>query len=276
MAYNEKSISGMKLAAIFICWSDWDWMHYSAINMMRLVDGIIVIGSEKSNYGEFCEMPVPERDWTTNGFNIKLYQREPVFSHPMHSETDKRNYGLQIAKDQGYTHFIMCDADELYDPEEFLREKQRFIDNPNLAGLVCASQVYVKEPTLTIGLDTTLVPFIHKITPALKHEFNKHYPFAWEGRNIRIDPTRSLNINSGVEWSHIVMHHFSHIRKDYERKIRNSTARPNIERMNLAHKIVHLKEGDVFDLYPGKPLVRVPNRFAIPGYGDELVKDSIC
>lgn len=257
----------MKLAAIYNVWADWDWMDESVKRIDSLVDGCIIIASDKSNYGEYSPIPKEWRDF--------VFVEEPTLHHPMHAETRKRNRGLEIARGNGYTHFIMMDADELYEPEAFLREKQRFIDNPNLAGLVCASQVYVKSPTLTIGLDTTLVPFIHKITPTLKHEFNRSYPYAWQGKNIRIDPTRSLNINSGVEWSDIIMHHFSHVRSDYPRKIRNSTARPNIEKMNLAHKIVHLKEGDIFDLYPGKPLVRVPNRFAIPEYG-ELAKDGIC
>lgn len=256
----------MRLAAVYCVWADWDWLEESVKRIRPLVDGIIVVASEKSNYGEYS--PIPD-EWMN-----KVVVREPFLLHAMNCETDKRNYGLKIAREQGYTHFIMMDADEFYEPEEFIQEKQRFIDNPNLAGLVCASQVYVKSPTLTIGLDTTRVPFIHKITPDLRHQFNRHYPFAWEGKNIRIDPTRSLNINSGVEWSPIVMHHFSWVRKDYDRKIRNSTARANIQKMDLANKIVHLKEGDIFDLYPGKPLVRVPNRFAIPEYG-ELAKDGI-
>lgn len=260
----------MKLAAIYNVWADWDWLWRSVENIRPLVDGIIIVYSWESNYKE-----IDPTEFVSFPPYVHPVQREPFLTHPMNCETDKRNYGLKIVCEQGYTHFMMMDADEFYEPDAFLKEKQRFIDNPDLAGLVCASQVYVKSPTLTIGLDTTLVPFIHKITPTLKHEFNRSYPFAWEGRNLRIDPTRSLNINSGVEWSQIVMHHFSWVRKDYSRKIRNSTAKANLERMNLTDKIVHLKEGDIFDLYPGKPLVRVPNRFAIPEYG-ELAQDGIC
>lgn len=255
----------MKLAACWNVWSDFDLLRHSVDNLAPLVDGIIIIASTKSNYGEYFEIP---EYWKS-----RVIIKEPALLHPLHAETGKRNFGLDLARQAGFTHYLNCDADELYDQIDFKREKDRFIANPNLAGLVCASRVYVKSPTLTIGLDTTLVPFIHKITPSLKHEFNKSYPFAWEGRNIRIDPTRSFNINSGVEWSPIVMEHYSHVRSDYARKIRNSTAKANLERMDLVNKLVHLKEGDIFDLYPGKPLVRVPNRFAIPEYG-ELAEDN--
>ncbi len=187
----------MRLAAIYNVWNDWDLLEHSVKNIAPLLDDIndvIIVGSDYSNYGEFSQTP---REWMRREV---VHHYEPKFSHPVHSETDKRNFGLQKASELGYTHFIMMDADEFYDPEEFLREKERFHVKPDLAGLVCRTQVYVKSPTLTIGYDTTLVPFIHKITPTLKHEFNRNYPFAWEGKNIRIDPTRSLNINSGVEW----------------------------------------------------------------------------
>lgn len=247
----------MKLAAIYNVWDDWELLKASTENMEPLVDGIIVIASEKSNYGEVS--PVPD-EW-----RARVIIHEPVFAQAMYSETDKRNFGLHIARRAGYTHFIMMDADEFYDPIEFRKAKDYLNSKPNLNGLVCKSQVYVKEPTLTIGLDTTLVPFIHKITPDLKHEFNRKYPFAWKGNKIRIDPTRSMNIKSGVEYTDsIVCHHYSWVRSDIQRKIRNSTARANLERMNLVNKFVHLKEGDIFDLYPGKPLIRVSNKFGLP------------
>jgi hypothetical protein len=259
----------MKLVAIFICWADWDWLEHSVENIKPHVDGVIIIGRVYSNYGEHHGIP-------TKWFNDKSIELHALASiphgPPMQSETENRNLGIQIANEYGYTHFIMCDADELYDPIEFRKAKDYMNSKPNLQGLVCKSQVYVKSPTLTIGEDTTLVPFIHKLTPTIRHEFNRRYPFAWIDGKIRIDPTRSLNINSGVEMIDVTMHHYSWVRSDYARKIRNSTARPNIEKMNLAQKVLRLKEGDVFDLYPGKPLVRVPNKFGLPEFNAEVLE----
>lgn len=248
----------MKLVCVYSVWDDYELLRISIENMMPLVDGFIIVASEKSNYGEVS--PIPE--WLKDN----VYIREPELSNPMNCETDKRNYGLRLAKEQGYTHFIMCDADEFYNPVDFLREKQRFIDNPDLLGLVCATQVFFKSPCLTIGLDTTRVPFIHKITPDLHHSFNRKYPFAWEGQDIKIDPTRSLNINSGVEWSNIVMLHYSWCRKDYAKKIRNSTARNNIERSTILQDLLQAKEGYKVKFYGDKVLHRVPNYFNIPEY----------
>lgn len=254
----------MRLCAIYNIWNDWDLLYYSTKNIQGLVDGIIVIYSNLSNYGE-KDNSVLGKEFIEQNPQINFINREPSLNNPMNCETDKRNFGLKMAKEFGYTHFIMMDADEFYNPLEFIKAKERFHVEPDLQGLVCATQVYFKIPTLTIGMDTTLVPFIHKITPTLQHSFNRNYPFAWIDGKIKIDPTRSLNINSGVEWSDIVMHHYSWVRKDYAKKIRNSTAKANIERSSIVQDLENAKPGYYCDFYK-KILHEVPNYFNIPEY----------
>lgn len=255
----------MRLAAVYNCWNDWDLLKYSIKNIRPLVEGVIIVASSRSNFGELS--PIPQ-EWlyiSMANEGIQTYIREPKFNHPMHSETDKRNFGLEKAKELGFTHFLTIDADEFYEPEPFLKQKARFLNEPNLAGLVCDCQTYFKSPKLTIGLDTTLVPFIHVLTPTIRHEFNRKYPFAWIDRKIRIDPTRSLNINSGIERIDLRMHHYSWVRKDYKLKIRNSTARTNLERSCILNDLVHAKEG-YFCEYYGKTLERSKVDFNIPEY----------
>lgn len=244
----------MKLVAIYNVWNDYDLLDQSVENISQCVDSFIIVVSTRSNYNEYA--PIPDR------WKEFIVVREPHFNIPMHSETDKRNFGLDIARKQGFTHFIMMDADEFYHPEQFLKAKERFL-NPNLAGLVCPLNCYFKEPTLTIGRDTTLVPFIHKITPTLKFEFNKQYPFAWSGKQIRIDPTRSMNINTGVEYTEeVVMEHYSWVRKDIEVKIRNSTARRNLERSTIREDYANARPG-VYNKFYQKVLTEAPNYFNI-------------
>lgn len=227
--------------------------------MRPLVDGIIIIGSTLSNYGEHS--PIPEEFK-----NDELFIMEPRMSNPLLSETDKRNYGLRIALEKGYTHFITCDSDEFYNPVEFLKAKERFNNENNLDGLVCQLQCFFKKPTLTIGIESTLVTFIHKLTPTIRHSFNRSYPFSWIDGHIRIDPSRALNINSGVEFTdQVTMLHYSWVRKDYEKKIRNSTARANIEKSSIMQDLMLAKEGHFCQFY-GKVLHRVPNYFNLPEY----------
>lgn len=249
----------MKLTAIYNCWHDWEFLKYSLKNVTPLVDGVIIIGSNRSNHGEIS--PIPPWVLENSGF----FLREPQHNNPMYSETDKRNYGLLKAKQLGYTHFLTIDSDELYIPENFLKVKERILKE-DLAGLVCPTRVYFGSPKLTIGFDGTLVPFIHKLTPNIQHGFNKLYPFAWDKKRIRVDPTRQLNITTGVDYTEdVVCEHYSWCRGDYQKKIRNSTARANLERSTIVNDLLYAKEG-YFCQYYQKTLVRASVDFEIPEY----------
>lgn len=257
----------MRLVSILNVWNDYDWLDIAVKNLDPLVHGFIIVASEKSNWGEFS--PIPDL-WRS-----KVHIREPFFNHPLNCETDKRNFGLSIAKKEGYTHFLSGDVDELYEVEHFLKAKERFHVEPDLQGLVCRTQVYFKSPKLTLGLDHTLIPFIHKLNPSLKHEFNKHYPYAWERGQIHIDPSRSLNINSGVKMDDIIMHHYSWVREDYHKKIRNSTAKNNILKdKTLLNSLVHSKEGDYVEFYRAT-LRRSDVDFGIPEFYDTTQPSSL-
>lgn len=248
----------MRLCLIYNVWDDYDLLSHSIRNMRKLVDGIIVVASTKSNYGEYS--PIPDEFK-----NDELHVREPRFHIPMHSETDKRNFGIDIARQQGYTHFVMMDADEVYKEDEFQRYKYHMRVFPDVKGLVCLCQTFFKSPTLTIGFDITLVPFIHELTPTIKCEFNRSYPFAWEGKQIRIDPTRSYNINSGVEKVDVTMFHFSWVRKDIEIKIRNSSARTNLEHSSIREDYANAAPG-VYNRFYQKTLVECENIFNLPEF----------
>jgi len=257
----------MKLVAIYNVWSDWDWLDISVEKFAPLVDGFVIVASEKSNWGELS--PIPSR------WKDKVDIREPFFNHPLNCETDKRNFGLQIAKQRGFSHFLTLDCDELYEPEAFLKAKERFHVEPDLQGLVCRTQVYFKSPTLTLGFDHTLVPFIHRLNPLIKHEFNKRYPYAWDNGHLHIDPSRSLNINSGVKMDEAVMHHYSWVRSDYEKKIRNSTARNNILKdKTLLSNLLHAKEGDYIEFYRTR-LARATVDFEIPEFHESSPLQSL-
>lgn len=255
-----------KTAAIINFWDGGELLPYAVRNWFKCVDRVIIVFSDRSNYGEtlnnteFLNSP----DFK----NCDIYRCEPISLQPADNERRRRNFGIDKARELGVTHFVMADVDEFYDPDEFKTELKRF-ENPNLKGLVCACQTYFAKPTLTIGIDqNTRVTFIHKLLPGLRFTWNKGFPFAWDN-GIKIDPTRQLNINDGVEWSNIVMHHYSWVRKDYQLKIRNSTARPNIEKQNIWEEIRTAKEG-YFCFFYQKHLTTAPNRFNLPVYGEIL------
>ena len=251
----------MKLAAIFNVFADTECIFPHALRSVEpMVDGVIVVYSNISNHGIYVRWTCFDRQ----GDKIRYYLMDGKGDTHQEGELNKRNFGLEKAKQLGFTHFVMMDGDEFYEPNEFNKEKER-MDSSNIAGLVCRTKVYIKSPTLTIGHDRTLVPFIHRITPKLHFTFkNKFYPFLKDGSgNPQIDPTRRLNIISGVEWSDITMHHFSYVRKNIELKIQNSSANLRRSAATILEELREAKAGYMSQLYH-KEIFECMNIFNIP------------
>lgn len=208
----------MKLAAIYIAWSDCtDLLWKSVKNTLPAVDRIYVVWSNRSNRGETIPFHILSLD-------VVPLQIEPFLHYgPQQNETMKRNAGIDQARKDGFTHFLMMDSDEFYLRQDILRDRDR-MDREDINGLVCGLRVYIKEPTLWCE-DHTLVPFITKLTPDVSIGDHRHFPFAYDKLgNCHIDPTRRPSHVSKIGWTDTVMHHFSYVRKDMDLKIRNSTA----------------------------------------------------
>lgn len=245
----------MKLAAVYICWDGEELLPYSIANILPLVDDIIIVWSRKSNKGEIGNFN-PEQ------FKYHLVNHEPDLSLTPHdNERAKRNAGLDEAKRLGFTHFLMLDCDEFYDHAQFKAAKQKIIER-RLNGLICDVQVFFGSPELTIGKDpATRVPFIHRIFPNLKFKQSRHYPFAYDKNGCRIDPTRQLNVKTGVEFDKdLTMLHYSWVRKDIRIKVRNSSA--NLARSSCLEDVKNAREGYFCKMYQ-RELVRCENKFNI-------------
>ena len=103
--------------------------------------------------------------------------------------------------------------------------------------------------------DNYYVPFIH--------ELNENTTVGNYGYPFYADPTRKIN-ESNVVLLDVYMHHFSWIRKDIERKARNSSAKANIEKSDLLKDYYsdETKTGYFLKDYNQK-LVEVENLFGI-------------
>lgn len=242
------------LVAIYNVW-DHEHLRKSVDNIKQASDKVIIVWSKLSNYGVYGNFnPDDYKDCICFQFEAKsgaAYQKELA----------KRNYGLDRARKLGAKYFIMMDCDEFYHPAE-VSKWYDYIREKNLKGLVCKSIVYFKEATLTVGEDTTYVTFIHKMTPRIKFNANVNYPFTKVDDLIRIDPTRRPNINDGVELVDCYMHHYSWVRKDYDIKAFNSTARNSILRSNVFQDLALAKAGYYCEFY-AKELKEVPNYFNV-------------
>lgn len=211
----------MQLAAIYNIWDGEELLAGSIACIQPYVDIIIIVYQRTSNFGEAYD-PLPAIQLATKtcraeGPEIILVEYIPQAWNGAPNEINKRNLGLEFAREHFCTHFLHMDCDEYY--QDFGAAKQQYIQS-GAAGSVCPLYTYFKHPTWRCAEpDGYYVPFIHR----LMHNSTagvSQYPFY-------VDPTRRINEKDVILLTHH-MHHFSWVRTDINRKARNSTARNNI------------------------------------------------
>lgn len=246
----------MKLAAIYNVWDGVELLQGSIDCIKNHVDLIIIIYQKQSNYGEEYD-PLPEIQKlilkTRQGI-LDFY--EPDFRHGGSvNETCKRNRGLQMAKIHNCTHFLHMDCDEYY--KDFGKAKEQYIQSGK-EGSVCKLVTYFKSPCLQLETpESYYVPFIHKLNPDTTVGIKNKYTFY-------ADPTRRVNCDDVILIDEF-MHHYSYVRKDIERKIRNSSAKVNLEKSTLLqdYKNPECKEGYYLSTIYKQKLIACPNYFNI-------------
>ena len=242
----------MKLAAIINVWDGAELMRGMMECLRDHIDLFVIVYQDVSNFGEFYS---PTLDY--KGFdNVVKVKYTPQFKAGAINETNKRNLGLEVARQEGCTHFIQLDTDEYY--EDFGKAKAMYI-NSGINGSVCKIYTYFKKPEWRCDKeDGYYVPFIHKLKKdSACGKFN--YPFY-------VDPTRRVN-ETDVILLDVHMHHMSWVRENIERKMRNSSARVNIERGTLINdyynpEIEKNPEGYYIKDWDRR-IVVVPNQFGI-------------
>lgn len=253
----------MKLCSIINSWADsLCILPFCIANHLQFCDGIIVVWSQYSNHAVKNDAVLEYILVKGHDSRVNFVQCEPWRGvTPLNSETRKRNHGIAVARDKGFTHFLISDADEMYIPSEMNEEKKRF-DNPELNGLVHPLKVYIKLPTLWCE-DHTLVPGIHKIRKDSACGNFKDYPFAYDSTgNAHIDPSRRGSCTSGIEMSKVYMEHFSYVRKNIDLKIDNSSANLKRSRQVIYDELRDAKPGYISRLYH-QPLQETENIFNI-------------
>ena len=241
----------IKTAAIWNVWDGIELLPYAFERVKAHIGEHIVVYQNTSNYGEpYPGLPAKLKYIFEGMPTVTFVEFEPIPGKPMQSEMAKRNLGLDLARKLNCSHFLFMDVDELY--EDFAGAKRLYFDS-GAQGSVCKMRTYFKEPTLMYEqIENYYVPFIHELHWDTRLSLS--YPFY-------VDPTRRVVTGRVVELP-IFMHHFSWVRNDIDRKIRNSTAKRNIEKGHLREDWENAKEGSFVRDYNTK-LLRVENKFGI-------------
>ena len=167
--------------------------------------------------------------------NYAKYSRE--------QECDKRNMGIEIAKNMGCSHAISADADEFYDADQF-RFAKDLIDKKGYTVTYCSYVNYYRDFSHYLVYPfRPFVPFIH--STYFRYTYNGPAPGP-------TDPTRRIlnphNLGTYIfPDEDIRMGHAAWIRRDIRKKLVNWSAKDHFEK-SLIDKAVerweNWKEGE--------------------------------
>jgi len=210
------------------------------------IDWFAAIYQTKSYWGN----PISEEDWyelnrlKNIGLINELIEFKPDFSkYSREQECEKRNFGINMMKEKGFSHILNLDADELYDAEQFKYAKD-CINKNGWAITYCSYVNYFRDlEHYLVYPFRPGVPFIHSTF------FNYTYN---SGCVMPSDPTRRINNPTNIGTyvfrdDEIRMIHLAWVRKNIRKKLDNWSAK-NFFDKSLIDKAVNryenFKEGD--------------------------------
>jgi len=213
----------MKLGISYNLFDGEELLPFSVRAVRPAAFHINVVFQRVSNYGEHAAPGAEEMLLTLKGQGLIdsiIYYEPDLKKKPHVNETRKRDAGLQAAKKAGCTHFLNMDTDEFYETDKLLEcIKKIEAEKPGCTAARIAS--YIKEPVYRIeGTREAFVSFICRLDFLSAVRYRAFFP-------VLVDPTRRF---SGFKKfrlfgaDEIVMHHMGLVRRDLEKKFRNSTA----------------------------------------------------
>ena len=255
----------MKLAAIYNVFDGEELLEGSIRQIREHVDEVIAIYQVISNHGEKYDGGITE---------ILRLKKLGLIDHyhgfipdckkinPTRSETNKRNYGLDKARELDCTHYILMDCDEYYDSEQF---SLGVYMSKVYSAMYVPLKTYFGDPKHIIEPEEKYcVPFIHNL-----YHNTKVGNYNYGG--VYCDPTRkdnSDNVPYNLGLDGVYMHHYSWVRKDLERKINNSSANINLKKYKneLIKACKNPYDGMEVPFYKGHKLKKVSDDFGINRY----------
>jgi len=201
-----------------------EFLNYIISEIRDQIDWVACIYQNKSYWGN----PIDKEDLDELqrlkkiGLVDELIEFKPNFSkYSREQECDKRNMGIEIAKDRGCSHILNIDADEAYDKEQFKYVKESI----NKHGWTNTYWSYVNYYR---DLEHYLVYPFRPFVPGIHSTFFR-YKFN-SGSIGPTDPTRRIdnpnNIGTYIfKDEEIRMIHFAWVRRDIRKKLINWSAK---------------------------------------------------
>lgn len=198
----------------------------SSIKSVRdSVDKVYVVYQTISNFGNLATEPIEEilNDLISKKLVDEIYLYKPKLNGNGHyNEITKRNIGYFMAEGDGMDYYMTMDSDELYDKEQ-LEYIKNFYINEDLDSGYCQMQTYYKSSEYVLDPpEEYYVSLFYKIRKGIKFEMG--YPCS-----VLVDPTRIQDSGNTKVFTRdeIEMHHYSYVRNNIRKKLKNSSASVN-------------------------------------------------
>ncbi|MGL4208119.1 MAG: hypothetical protein ACRCTY_01895 [Candidatus Adiutrix sp.] len=158
---------------------------------------------------------------------------------PTRNEINKRNMGLKLAKQNGVTHFMCLDCDEMFVPTQ-VKDAQTFMVANQISHSYCAFFSYGPKVTHRLIEPLKIMPFFSRLSRFSTLKSRAKTP-------CRVDATKKMSTNifsrHYVFDDALIMHHMCFVRRNISRKIENSSFAEGRERLedggqNSFHAIV--------------------------------------
>ena len=263
--YRLLSASGTrpKVGVSYSVWDGEELLEFAIRSIRSEVDYVSVAWQRLSWYGNPCDPGLEQHllNLKEKGLIDELLFFEPDLSLPPGiNETNKRNVGLEAARRAGCKYFLTLDADEFFEAEPF-REALDYVMRNSITHSACNQVGYTDIDCRKSLPADWFVPFAYRISRGEKFVHNAFGETPW-----LIDPTKKIPITSESRIcfiGQVIMHHYSGVRKNLDRKIENSSASltPQMTQANKDRAEQGRREVES-GLLSGN-YVKVPNRFGI-------------
>lgn len=213
----------IRIALLYTTWTgdDMEMLKRSIENNSVCADGVIVGFQCISNRNEYSRHFKMQDSLNSSDVAIKLFHWEPdLTKSTKENERIKHNKMIQFAKREGYTHFILCAGDHFYEPKQIEFAKKWHLEHPEIDVSITRMITYYKNENWCLyPLESYCMPFIHKIKPETEISKTVKYP-------VVVDPSVKVNASTFhvFKENEVILHHYSMIRKDIEKKFRNAAA----------------------------------------------------
>lgn len=211
----------MKLGISYNVFDGEELLEGSIRSIRNQVDYVSVVYQDISNYGRKAAPSQLEvlNHLVKMGYINELYKFNPLDDYKDYGEVNlvmKRSIGLDLARENGCTHYMSMDSDEFYVENQFAYMK-KVVEEEGWDAAACKHCQYWKDSIYRFTIkEEEYVSTIYEIKDSTRWTYYIDCPYP-------IDPMRKANNRNYKAFGRgeVEMHHMSFVRKNLYTKLIN-------------------------------------------------------